>query len=112
MSDKPSKKWQAEFLNQEALDEFEAFGPEIQAKFFRIWKLVEEFGLPAVREPYIRQVEGKIYEFRMTGKDGIGRSLFTTKEPRRVVVLRSFMKKTRKTPQREIKLAQKRAKEA
>ena len=103
-------KWRLEFLNQAVLEEFEAFPLDIQARFFRIWELVKEFGLPAVREPYIKQVEGKIYEFRMKGRDGIGRSLFLTVSPKRAVVLRSFIKKTNKTPQGEIKLARQRAK--
>lgn len=97
-------------MNQAALDEFEGFPLDIQAKFYRIWELIEEFGLPGVREPYIKRIEGKIYEFRLKGRDGIGRSLFVTLDPQRVVVLRSFIKKTNKTPKAEIKLARQRAK--
>jgi phage-related protein len=47
----------------------------------------------------------------MTGKDGIARALYVTAGDRRVVVVRVFLKKTRKTPRREIELALRRAKE-
>jgi phage-related protein len=47
----------------------------------------------------------------MSGKDGVARSFYVTAHQRRVVVLRTFIKKTQKTPSREIALAKKRAKE-
>jgi phage-related protein len=47
----------------------------------------------------------------MSGNDGIARSLYVTAHSRRVVVLRTFIKKSQKTPRREIDLALKRAKE-
>jgi len=45
------------------------------------------------------------------GKDGIARALYVTASGQRVVILRVFTKKTQKMPQREIKLALKRAEE-
>jgi phage-related protein len=45
------------------------------------------------------------------GRDGISRALYVTAIGRRVVVVRVFLKKTSKTPAREIELALKRAKE-
>ena len=47
----------------------------------------------------------------MKDKDGISRAIYVTAKGRRVVVVRVFVKKTQKTPQREIDLALKRAKE-
>ena len=48
---------------------------------------------------------------RLRGRDGIARSLYVTASGRRVVILRTFVKKTQKTPRREIELALRRAKE-
>ena len=48
---------------------------------------------------------------RLKGRDGIARALYITWIGRRVVVLRVFVKKTEKTPRREIELALARAKE-
>jgi len=47
----------------------------------------------------------------MKGRDGISRALYVAVREKRVVVLRVFIKKTQKTPRREIDLALRRAKE-
>ena len=56
-------------------------------------------------------MRGSIWEMRMKGKDGISRALYVTAVGKRVVVVRVFIKKTQRTPNREIDLALKRAKE-
>jgi len=45
------------------------------------------------------------------GKEGIGRSLFFTIKGREIIILHSFIKKSQKTPKKEIELARKRMKE-
>ena len=72
---------------------------------------LEAKGLERVREPYVKHVQGPLWEIRMKGRDGISRALYVTTTGRRVVVVRVFVKKTRKTPRREIELALERAKE-
>ena len=47
---------------------------------------------------------------RLQGRGGISRALYVTATGRRVVIVRVFMKKTEKTPRREIDLALSRAK--
>lgn len=47
----------------------------------------------------------------MKGRDGIARAAYVTATGRRVVVVHVFVKKTQKTPRREIEMALKRAKE-
>ncbi len=47
----------------------------------------------------------------MKGKDGISRALYVATTGKRVVVVRAFVKKTQKTPRREIELALDRARE-
>jgi phage-related protein len=50
-------------------------------------------------------------EMRMKGRDGISRAIYVTARNRRAVVVRVFVKQTRKTPRREIDLALERARE-
>ena len=64
-----------------------------------------------MREPYIKHLEGKLWEMRMKGRDTIARAIYVTAVGKRIVVLRVFTKKTQKTPRREIEIALKRAKE-
>ena len=52
-----------------------------------------------------------LFEVRAKGKEGIGRSLFCTVKGREVVILHSFIKKTQKTPKKDLDLAKKRMKE-
>jgi len=59
----------------------------------------------------VKRLEGKLWELRLTGRDGIARALYVTAIGRGVVVVRAFVKKTPKTPRAEIELALKRAKE-
>jgi phage-related protein len=83
----------------------------VGARFHYISQFIEEFGLERFGEPHVKHVRGALWEMRMKGKDGISRALYVTAVGRRVVVVRVFVKKTQKTPSREIELALKRAKE-
>jgi phage-related protein len=73
--------------------------------------MISQVGLENLREPYVKHLEGKLWEMRATGRDGIARSIYVTAIGRRVVIVRAFIKKTQQTPRSEIDLAQRRAKE-
>ena len=65
--------------------------------------VLENFGT-TIGEPYIKHIEGKIYELRPM-KDRIMFAAYTGKE---FILLSHFIKKTQKSPAREIEKAQKR----
>jgi len=98
-------------VNAEAKSEFDVLPPDVRASFEHIVELVRTFGLERVHEPHIRHIEGRIWEMRLRGRDGIARALYVTASQRRVVILRVFTKKTRRTPRGEIELARRRAEE-
>jgi phage-related protein len=102
--------WIVEFINDEAEVEFEALPTDIGARLTRILDLFAEKGLAALVMPLARPVEGKIWELRASGRDGIARSMYITASGRRMVILRTFFKKTQKTPRQEIEVALKRLK--
>jgi phage-related protein len=103
--------WTVETLNAVVDAELEELPADMLARFHYISQLIEEFGLERVREPHVKHLRGSLWEMRMKGKDGISRALYVTAVGRRVVVVRVFIKKAQKTPNREIELALKRAKE-
>lgn len=103
--------WTVGYLDEIARAEIVALPKDMRAKFEHIVKMIESFGLERMREPYVKHLEGPLWEIRLTGRDGIARSLYITATGRRVVVLRTFQKKTKKTPRSEIELALRRAKE-
>lgn len=100
--------WSVEFVNEDAGAEFEALPVDMQAKLQRAFRLVEARGLSALTMPLARPVDGRIWEFRVTGRDGIARSLYATATGRVLLVLRTFIKKTQKTPHNEIEIAKRR----
>ncbi|KPA99937.1 type II toxin-antitoxin system RelE/ParE family toxin [Ahrensia marina] len=103
--------WTIELLNEAVRDELKALPKDQQAKFTRIAEIIKEHGLENVREPYVKHLEQGLWEIRMKGRDGISRAFYVIAQPKRVVVVRVFKKKTQKTPRKEIKLALKRAEE-
>ncbi len=103
--------WIVELLDARVRDELEALPADMRARFRKIVELIQDHGLERVREPHVKHLEGALWEMRMKGKDGISRAIYVTARGRRVVVVRVFVKKTQKTPRREIDLALERAKE-
>jgi phage-related protein len=103
--------WTVETLNDVVDAELDELPADMRARFEHISRLIEEFGLERVRGPHVKPLRGRLWEMRMKGRDGISRALYVTAIGLRVVVVRVFIKKTQKTPNREIELALKRAKE-
>lgn len=91
--------------------EIETLPTDMRARFVRISELIATRGLERVGAPHIRHLTGPLWEMRMKGRDGISRALYVAVRDKRVVVVRVFIKKTQKTPRREIDLALQRAKE-
>ena len=98
-------------LDGRVREELDVLPADMKARFRRIVELIQGYGLDQVREPHVKHLEGSLWEMRMKGKDGISRAIYVTARGRRVVVVRVFIKKTPKTPRREIDLALERARE-
>jgi phage-related protein len=103
--------WRVEFLDDRVMAALAAFPRDIRAKFERIVGMIEANGVDRMREPYVKHLEGPVWEMRMKGRDGIARAAYVTASGHRVVVVHVFAKKTQKTPRREIEMALKRATE-
>jgi phage-related protein len=101
--------WRVEILNDTVAAEIAALPADMQARFLS--ERISQAGLESLGEPHVKHLEGKLWELRLTGRDGIARALYVTAIGRRVVVVRAFVKKTQRTPHAEIELALRRAKE-
>ena len=99
--------WHLE-IDERAAQELRTFPADIRARIFRIADLLTDFGPQNVGLPHVRYLRDKLWEMRASGKDGIGRALYFTAEGRRIVILSAFVKKTQKTPARELAKALKR----
>jgi len=78
---------------------------DMRARLARVARLIEDKGLEHVGEPHVKHIEGRLWEMRLKGRRGVSRALYVTAVGRRVVIVRVFIKKTEKTPRREIDLA-------
>jgi len=103
--------WTVEFVNATAEAEVAALPEDMVAQFLRIGDMIRSYGLTRVHEPYAKHLDGKLWEMRLKGRDGIARSIYVAASGQRVVVLRTFVKKTQKTPRREMDIALSRLKE-
>lgn len=104
-------EWHVETLNDTVDKELDALPADVRARFVRTSGLIAAVGLERVGAPHVRHLEGPLWEIRLSGRDTIARALYVTATGRRVVVVRAFIKRTRRTPRREIELALQRARE-
>lgn len=79
----------------------------------RYTKLVERMKIYGsnLGEPHTKAFGEGLFELRVKGDSGIGRVFYCTVIGKRIVMLHSFIKKTQKTPQKEIAIAVSRLKE-
>jgi phage-related protein len=84
---------------------------DLQARFLWVSELLLSHGPQTVGDPYVKHLRGKLWEMRLTGRDGIARAIYFAATGKRLVVVRMFEKKTQKTPQAELELAAKRMKD-
>ncbi|MCG2810093.1 MAG: type II toxin-antitoxin system RelE/ParE family toxin [Candidatus Aminicenantes bacterium] len=90
--------------------EIENWPDGILADYARLVELLAEFG-PNLRMPHSRIMGSGLFELRLKGKEGIGRAFYCFLIKRRIVILHAFIKKTKSTPEYELKIARKRMKE-
>lgn len=102
--------WKVTFFSSKIKEETLRFPAGILANYLHILEIIEEFG-PAIGKPYTAPMGNDLFGIRAKGKEGIGRSLFCTVKGKEIIILHSFIKKTQKTPKKEIEKARKRMKE-
>lgn len=95
-------------LHPLAESELKALPADMRARFLRVAELLEDFGPQGVGLPHIRPLEGKLWEMRMKGRDGIARAVYAAVQGRRLLVLHVFVKKTQTTPRSALDTARKR----
>ncbi|KVQ69011.1 hypothetical protein WT23_06530 [Burkholderia territorii] len=62
-------------------------------------------------EPHTWSMGNGLYEMRLKGAEGIARVFYCAIVERRIVMLHCFVKKTQKTPRKELQIARQRLKE-
>ncbi len=106
-------KWQIDFYsdkggNEPVNDFICAQSPSAQAEILHVIGLLQEFAL-TLDLPYVKKIgKSGIRELRIHHSSDYYRIFYFAFTGRRFVLLHAFLKKTRKTPNRELEIALKR----
>lgn len=99
--------------NREIILEFiDSFAGRELTKIHENLDLLQIYGLSLLRTPYVKKIikQPAIYELRIKSEREV-RFLFCLGKSCKFIILHGFVKKTQKTPQKELKVALKRVKE-
>ncbi len=102
--------WQLTFYSNKVAALVEAWPVGIRASFLRISETMAQHG-PDLGLPHTRAMGGGLLEVRAKGREGIGRAFYCTAVGARIVILHAFIKKTEKTPARDLEIARARLRE-
>ena len=103
--------WTIKFAGKRVEKEFTKLKPSLQGAFLELLDIVRQSGPQRLEADERKHIRGKIWEFRVSGPDGIARALHASLKGETLLVLHIFEKKTQKTPDDAIRLAEKRLKE-
>ena len=102
--------WTVVFFSDRVETEISALPAGFLARFIRYAERMEMYG-PDLGMPHTRAMGDGPFELRLKAREGIARIFYCTRVGRRIVMLHQFIKKTEKTPAKELLVARTRMKE-
>ena len=90
--------------------EVDAWPAGLRARYRALSLRMAEHG-PNLGMPHSRAMGDGLFELRAKSSEGIGRAFYCALAGRRIIILHAFVKKSDKTPPKELKLARNRMKE-
>lgn len=99
--------WKIVYYSEFVMQFVDALPVSIRACYARITERMIVHG-PNLGMPYTRAMGDGMFEIRAHGREGIARVLYCTAAERKIVMLHGFIKKTDKTPPKELKIATRR----
>lgn len=99
-----------QYFNVSVQAELDGWPPGLRARYRALALRILEYG-PNLGLPHTRSLGGGLYEIRAKASEGIGRAIYCTLIGQRIVILHSFVKKSDKTPPRELDIARDRMKQ-
>ena len=98
------------YYSREVQDDILNLPVTLQARYIALTDRMIEYG-PNLGLPHTDAFGGGLFELRLKGAEGIARVFFCTMVEQEIIILHSFIKKSQKTPEKELKLAKKRMRE-
>ena len=102
--------WRVTFYSATLEEEILQLPAGFVARFLRYAERMEVYG-PDLGMPHTRAIGDGLFELRLKAAEGIARVFYCTLVGRRIVMLHQFIKKTEKTPRKELEIARRRMKE-
>jgi phage-related protein len=102
--------WTVTFYSDRLEAEILALPPGFVARFVRYAEKMEQYG-PELGMPHTRAMGRGLFELRIKAAEGAARVFYCAVVNRRIVFLHQFVKKSEKTPLRELEIARGRMKE-
>lgn len=103
-------KWEIAYYNEDLEEEILALQAGLLARYLRLAELMEVYGAD-LGEPHTKPLGQGLFELRAKAKEGIARFFYCTVTGKRIIILHCFVKKSQKTPIKELTKARKRMKE-
>ena len=117
-------KWEIIYYSEAVQQNILHFPQGLQARYDHLTSLMEEFG-PNLGMPHTRALGDGLFELRLRAREGIGRVFFCTITSqissigpqrntgvnKKIVMLHCFVKKSQKTPRKELNTARRRRSE-
>ena len=102
--------YRIEYYNEAVEEQILALPDSLAARYIVLTRRMTAVGAN-LGQPHTNSFGDGLFELRLKGVDGIARVFFCTLIGRRIMMLHSFIKKSQKTPLRELEVARKRMKE-
>jgi phage-related protein len=102
--------WRVSFYSSALQKEILQLPAGLVARFLRYAERMEIYG-PDLGMPHTRAMGAGLFELRLKAAEGIARVLYCTLSNRGIVMLHQFIKKSEKTPRKELDIARRRMKE-
>lgn len=102
--------WTISYYSESIQKEILTLPAGFLARYLRYSDRMELYG-PNLGMPHTRAMREGLFELRIQAAEGILRVFYCTIVGRKIVMLHQFIKKTDKTPSRELNIARRRMKE-
>jgi len=96
--------WNIEYYSEAVEQAVLHLPPGLLARYLRLTDLMLELG-PHLGMPHTRALGEGLFELRVKGKEGLARVFYCTIVGRRIMMLHTFIKKSQRTPTRELDIA-------
>lgn len=103
-------RWAITYYSTAVQEEVLALPAGLLARFLRYTDRMEVYG-PDLGMPHTRAMGDGLFELRLKAGEGIARVFYCTMVGRKIEILHHFIKKTDKTPPKELTVARRRLKE-